>query len=169
MPNIRLATTALSLLLLAGTAAAQQAPAQVGTFRNWSAYTVTDQRGKQCYVASQPADMQPKNVNRDPVFFLVTSRPAEKIKNEASVVIGYPLKEDSKVSVEIGPQKFQMFVKDDGAWFETPAQEDELIAAMRKGASMVVKGTSRRGTATTDTYPLAGISAALDKIAADCK
>jgi hypothetical protein len=168
MASFRLATAALILGAFAGQAEAQT-PVQVGNFRAWNTYTVTDQRGKQCYIAGQPSDMQPKNVNRDPVFFLVTARPADKVKNEASIVIGYPLKEDSRVSIEIGTAKFSMFVKDDGAWFDAPNQEDELVAAMRKGSTMVVKGTSRRGTATTDTYQLSGVTAALEKMADACK
>ncbi len=155
---------------LASDALAQAAtPTSVGNFRNWNAYTVGDAKSKQCYIAAQPTDMQPKGVNRDPVFFLISARPADKIKNEASVVIGYPLKEESKVAIEIDSQKFSMFTKDDGAWFETPKEEEDLVAALKRGTTMVVKGTSRRGTATTDTYQLAGATAALTKMADSCK
>jgi hypothetical protein len=163
------AVSAAFLCGLGAAAFAQATPTQVGNFRNWNTYTVGEAKTKQCYIAAQPSDMQPKGVNRDPVFFLVTARPADKVKNEASVVIGYPLKEDSKVSIEIGTQKFTMNTKDDGAWFETAAQEDELVDALRKGATMVVKGTSKRGTNTTDTYQLAGATAALGKMAEACK
>jgi hypothetical protein len=50
------------------------------------------------------------------------------------------------------------------------SQNDEakLMAAMRQGSKMVVKGTSRRGTLTTDEFSLKGLSAALDKIASEC-
>jgi hypothetical protein len=34
---------------------------------------------------------------------------------------------------------------------------------------MIVKGFSKRGTLTTDTYSLGGVSDALDKIHAECK
>ena len=33
---------------------------------------------------------------------------------------------------------------------------------------MTVEGTSKRGTMTTDTYSLSGVTAALDKIATEC-
>jgi hypothetical protein len=39
---------------------------------------------------------------------------------------------------------------------------------MRAGSTMVVKGTSARGTRTTDTYSLKGVSAALDAIDKAC-
>ena len=43
------------------------------------------------------------------------------------------------------------------------------VAAMRKGQALSVKGTSMRGTATTDTYSLDGLAAALGAIDAACK
>ena len=49
------------------------------------------------------------------------------------------------------------------------ADEKKLIDAMKRGAEMSVTGTSSRGTLTRDNYSLAGISAALDKVAATCK
>ena len=39
---------------------------------------------------------------------------------------------------------------------------------MRHGAELVVIGTSKRGTKTQDTYSLAGLSDALDKIHEAC-
>ena len=43
-----------------------------------------------------------------------------------------------------------------------------LVAALKRGSQLLVKGISRRGTATTDTYSLNGISAALDAAAKSC-
>jgi invasion associated locus B (IalB) protein len=43
------------------------------------------------------------------------------------------------------------------------------VDAMRKGADMVVKSESARGTKTTDTYSLKGIAQALDRVADECK
>ena len=39
---------------------------------------------------------------------------------------------------------------------------------MKRGAQIVVTGTSQRGTVTHDTYSLAGLSDALDKIHESC-
>ena len=44
----------------------------------------------------------------------------------------------------------------------------DQIKALAAGSSLVVKGTSSRGTATTDTYPLAGFSAAHAEINKAC-
>jgi hypothetical protein len=39
---------------------------------------------------------------------------------------------------------------------------------MRKGDEMVVRGKSRRGTITTDTYSLSGVTKAVDAITKVC-
>ena len=62
-----------------------------------------------------------------------------------------------------------MFTDKDSAWIENPAQETDLIEAMQKGNPHDRgQGTSRRGTVSTDTYSLSGITAALDAIAKEC-
>ena len=57
---------------------------------------------------------------------------------------------------------------DGGAWLPDSATEQKLIAAMRAGSNMTVKGTSKRGTNTTDKYSLSGAGAALDRINQEC-
>jgi invasion protein IalB len=171
MNGTRIAAAALVVgASLAGFVAAAQAqtPNRVGTFKDWSAYAYSDSRGKVCYAASQPKSQQPQGLNRDPAYFMVTARPSENVRSEVSVIIGYPFKEGSKVTVDIDGEKFSLFTKDDGAWIENAAQETALIAAMKKGRSMSVSGTSRRGTNTTDSYSLSGISASLDALAKSC-
>ncbi|MCX5494695.1 invasion associated locus B family protein [Kaistia dalseonensis] len=167
MNAIRIATAALLVGAFAGVAHAQT-PNRVGTFKDWSAYAYSDARGKVCYAASQPKSQKPEGAKRDPAYFMVTARPAENVRSEISVIIGYPFKEGSKVTVDIDGQKFSMFTKDDGAWIENAAEEASLIAAMKKGHAMSVSGTSRRGTVTTDAYSLSGISASLDSVAKSC-
>ena len=62
-----------------------------------------------------------------------------------------------------------MYTQNDGAWVKNAAEEAQMVDAMRKGADLVIKSESSRGTKTTDTYSLKGISDALDKVAAECK
>ena len=59
-----------------------------------------------------------------------------------------------------------MYTQNDGAWVKNAAEEAKMVDAMRKGADLVVKSESGRGTKTTDTYSLKGIGQALDKVAA---
>ena len=47
--------------------------------------------------------------------------------------------------------------------------ERAIVAAMKSGKTMSVKGISQRGTETADTYSLAGFTAALGAIDSACK
>jgi hypothetical protein len=160
-------------LLIAGAAseAAAQSPGPVliGEFRDWTAAQQQAGNMKVCFAYSQPKSFEPKTVNRDPIYFYVTHRPGDGVKNEVSVKIGYPFRDESSPTVRVGDESFDMYVRNDTAWLVSTSEEAKLIQAMRKGASMTVKGTSRRGTTTTDTFSLSGIGAALDRIAQECR
>jgi len=163
---------ALTGALSIGPAAlAQQAePTQLGSFGAWTAYTYKAADTKVCYVVSQPAaSKSSRKVKRDPVFFIVTHMPGRKINGEISTIIGYPFKEQSTVDVTVDKVAFKLFTKGDGAWAESSDIEKKIVAAMKNGKDLVVKGISWKGTETTDRYSLNGISAAMDKINAACK
>jgi hypothetical protein len=163
--------TFAGLSIATGAAIAQPAGSTLlGTFEAWEAYKGSDNgRGSVCYVVSQPQTKEPASAKRDAVYFLITSWPGQKVTNEPSVIIGYPFKEGSEATVQVGSDKFQFFTKDDGAWLAKREDEQRLIGALRSAGDLTVKGVSRRGTLTTDTYSLKGISAALDKAAEGCK
>ena len=166
---------AASVLTLAAlfVAPARAEPTAIGSFRDWSVYTSGSGKDKVCYALAQPKSSAPKNVKRDPVFFLISTWSKRNIGNEPSVVPGYPYKEGGKAGVQVGSDKFEFFTKNDGkdggAWMDSTADEKRLIDAMQRGQTMIVTGTSSRGTLTRDEYSLAGISAALDKVKATCK
>jgi invasion protein IalB len=174
MTNARTLGLAVALLVGATTiAAAQQqtkAPTPLQTFERWATYTYNTADGaKVCYAATQPVETAPQGVNRDPVFMFITNKPKEGLKHEVSVITGYPYKEGSKTTVKIGDVTFSMYTKDQGAWVENAAEESRFIAAMKGGSDMVITGTSRRGTVTTDTYSLKGVTAALKRIDGECQ
>jgi hypothetical protein len=165
-----LVTGILLVLVLSGAGAGlAQSRDALGRFKDWDAYKTTINGQPACFAVSKPKDMLPKGVNRDPVFFLVTHWPARGVSGEPSIQTGYTYRPGSNASVTVGGQSFDFFTKDDGAWLASGDDEKKLIAALRKGSTMTVKGTSSRGTITTDRYSLAGISLALDKVAEACK
>jgi invasion protein IalB len=167
-----LGRAALFCLMLALPAAAfgqAKDPTPLGESGDWAAYAYKAKGGKVCYVVSQPKGSAPKNAKRDPVFFLITHRPGQSVRNEVSTIIGYPFKKDVNVEVAIDDKGYTLFTNGDGAWADTKDKDKKVVAAMKKGKSMTVSGTSERGTETTDTYSLKGLSDALDKIDAACK
>lgn len=161
---------AFAVLVLTATAAYPQASNRVATFQDWSVYVYSGPSGRVCYAATQPRTMAPVGVNRDPVFFMVANWPDRGATNEVSVIMGYPLEAASSVTVTIDTtENFTLFTQNDAAWIRELDIEAQLIVAMRRGIDMVVRGRSARGTDTTDTYSLRGISAALDRAAQECR
>jgi hypothetical protein len=148
---------------------AQSGAAQpLGTSDSWSAYQATDGTGPVCYLVGKPQKSEPANFARKPPMAMVTHRPAEKIANVVSFVEGYPIKEGSEVTIEIGSGKFELFTKDDAAWARTAELDRTIVAALGKAKRVVVHGVPQKGPATTDVYALAGFPKALALIDKAC-
>ena len=134
----------------------------------WTAYAYSEKSGKVCYLAGEPKKSEPASGKRRHPLAMVTHRPGEKIANVVSFIEGYPLKDGSEVSLDIGGAKFDLFTKGDSAWARTPELDRAIVEAMSKGQQAVVKGTPQKGPATTDTYSLAGFAEALALIDKAC-
>ena len=136
----------------AGAGGAQ--PTLVGQFGDWGAYAATNAGKKVCYALAKPSSSatEPANRPRDPAYIFVSTRPAENVRNEISIVIGYPFKPGFEASADIGSSKYALYTQADGAWVKNPAEEARMVDAMRKGADMVITGESGRGTKSTDRY-----------------
>jgi invasion protein IalB len=135
---------------------------------DWSAFQHGSGGSRVCFALTIPKQKSPPNLNHGDVFFFVSNRPAEGVKNEPSILVGYPFQENSKVIVDIDGQKFTLFTKGEGAWVENASDEGALIAAMRKGKSMSVTGTSGRGNPTSYTFSLSGITASITDVDKAC-
>jgi hypothetical protein len=149
---------AAALMLAAGPASAQ-GPSKIGGSGDWAAYTLPDDGGTVCYMASVPKKAEGKYTKRDDAFALVTNRPSAKTSGVVSIVAGYTYKAGEAVTVQIDRESYRLFTDGDRAWTPGPEVDGKLVAAMRKGRTMVVKGRSSRGTLTTDTYSLIGFTA----------
>ena len=148
-----------------------QQPSLLGQYGEWGAYTADPGGKKVCFALAKPGSTAtvPPNRPRDPTYVFVSTRPSEKVKDEISVIIGYGFKPGVDATVQVGSASFLMYTQNDGAWVKNAADEAKLIDALRKGADLVVKGTSGRGTASTDTYSLKGLAQALDRVAQECR
>ncbi len=166
--TIRPLLVAISLTALLGAAAQAQGIKRIGDYGDWSAFQFSEDGNPACYMSSEPTKATGDYKKRGDVFAIVTHRPAEKRIGEVSVIAGYAYKKDSTVDVAIGTQNFELFTQEDGAWALDAASDKKLVQAMRKGSRMVVKGTSARGTLTTDTYSLKGFTKAYLSIAKAC-
>ncbi|MEO4043714.1 invasion associated locus B family protein [Hoeflea sp. CAU 1731] len=156
--------TALILIIAVTGVASAQSPTRIKQFNAWGAYSYNSANGKVCYILSLPTRKEPTNVDHGDIFFLVSQRPGQNISYEPQAMMGYQLRDGSKVDVSVDGRSFTMFSKDDSAWVENAAEEPALVSAMRAGSSMTVKATSQRGTNTSYTFSLSGVTAALSEI-----
>ena len=146
-------------------------PKLLGQYGDWGAYTASPGGKKICFAIAKPTSSEtvPPNRPRNPIYMFITTRPADKVTNEVSIVIGYPFKPGSEASAQIGSTSFALYTQQDGAWIKNAGEEAQMVDAMRSGDTAIVKGTSAKGTQTTDTYTLKGVAQALDRIAQECK
>lgn len=146
-------------------------PTLIGQFGTWGAYTATPNGRKVCFALAKPSSSKtnPPGRPRDPAYAFVSTRPAEKVTNEVSIMIGYQLKPGSESSLEVGGARYAMYTQGDGLWIKNAAEEERMVDAMRKAPDVVVKGVSAKGTETSDTFSLKGLAQALDRLAQDCR
>jgi hypothetical protein len=146
-------------------------PTLLGQYGEWGAYSAMPAGKKVCFAIAKPSSSQtvPANRPRNPVFMFISTRPAEKVSNEVSIVIGYPFKPSSEATAEVGTTNFALYTQADGAWIKNAGDEAKMIEAMRQGQSVVVKGVSGHETKTTDTFALKGLAQALDRTGQECK
>ena len=163
--------TRATLILLAAVPLVFSAPAaaeKLGTFGAWSAHLLNEKSGRICYLYGEPKSSRGKYTSRGETYIQVTHRPAAKAKNEVGVTAGYTYRKDSEVEVRIDDGRFVLFTDGDTAWAREKNDDNALVAAMRAGRTMVVRGTSSRATLTIDTYSLTGFTAAHAAIGKAC-
>jgi hypothetical protein len=169
MVRSSLLLTFLSLaIFVSATSVKASEPRLIGTFGDWAAYSFVENGNKVCYMASQPKTAVGNYTSRGDIFALITHRPAEKTIDVFSYITGYPYKAGSEVSIEANGRTYKLFTQDDTAWNADAAADRALSSAIREGSKMIVKGTSKRGTATTDTFGLSGSSKAYSTISKEC-
>ncbi len=146
------------------------APKLLGQWDDWAAYYYEDAAGKVCYMASTPKKDEGKYTKRGDIYAVITHRPAEKSFDVFNINAGYTYKPESKVTVKIGSKTIdKLFTSGDKAWTVSDNVDKELVKEMKRGSRMIVHGVSSKGTATKDTYSLAGFSSAYKAISAKCK
>ena len=143
-------------------------PKVIGSFKQWSAHLFDEKKGKVCYLHGVPGKSTGQYKKRGEIYLQVTHRPVAKTQNEVSITAGYTHKKGSDVRAVIDGKTFVLFTEADTAWVGDAKSDAQLVAAMRAGRTMVVSGTSARGTTTKDTYSLAGFTAAHKAISKAC-
>ena len=141
----------------------------LGQSGDWGIYVAGSGPNKQCYAAAKPQDRAPGNLQRDAAYFFISTRPAEKVANEISIIMGFPVKKEKPApEIQVGSEKFPMASLGPHLWVKEAVRNSALVEAMRRGSKLTIKATSMRGNLTTDTYSLSGLGGALDRIKKEC-
>ena len=141
-------------------------PVQVATFGDWGAYLAKG-KAKTCYALASPQDRKPE-AKHDAAYVFIADRPGEKVHNEVSIIMGFPVKE-AGAQAKIGNASFDLVAKGANAWIKNPGEEAKFVEALQHGGKLVVKAPPVKGPAVTDTYSLAGLKPALERVSKDCK
>ncbi|WP_425304900.1 invasion associated locus B family protein [Bradyrhizobium erythrophlei] len=155
----------------AAAAAGGAEPTLIGQFGTWGAYTASPNGKKVCFALAKPSSSKtnPPNRPRDPAYAFISTRPAEKVVNEVSIMIGYTVKPGSESTLQVGGGTYAMYTQGDGLWIKNAAEEERMVEAMRKSADLTVKAVSAKGTETIDSFSLKGLAQALDRLGQDCR
>jgi Invasion associated locus B (IalB) protein len=169
--SVRIRSTIIALVLtfLLSSAVLAQTPEFLGSHRDWNVYAFTEDGQKICYMASEPKKQEGNYTRRGNPAVLVTRRPGPRAVDEVSVQPGYTFLEGSEVDVTIGNRKFALFTRGDHAWTKSEEEDEALIAEMKRGSDMTVRGTSTKETYSLDTYSLLGFTAGYEAMVGACR
>ena len=147
------------------------APNEMLIEKDWGAYRYDDTAGRVCFVSSVPKESNGKYDpnNRGETRVFVSHGPDKSERNVVQVVAGYRYKPQSDVTMNIDGKKFTLFTIEDRAYASSEEDDLRMIAAMKRGSSMTIIGTSSRGTKTTDKYSLSGFTKTKSVIDKTCK
>jgi len=157
------------IAMMAATAPDTHAQKILAENGDWTAYTMSEDGRKVCYMFSRPKKEEGNYKRRGVAYAMVTRRQGSPTVEDMSVTSGYPYKQGSKTTVNIDGKKFSfgVFAKE-FAWSDDPKHNSTLVRAMIKGIKLSVRGTSRKDTYSTDTYSLKGFTATHKAIKKAC-
>ena len=140
----------------------------IGTFGDWKALTTGKEKAKVCYALAQPNQRLPAKLNRDPGYLFISSRMADGARNEIAFKLGFSPKAGQEGHLQIGSASFVVIGSGESAFLKNPAQEGQVLDAMKKASTVTIKITSARGNDTSDRYSMNGLTKALEAVAKEC-
>lgn len=160
-------------LLAAMPLAAQESNNRVAAHTDWSVFEASDP--SQCWSVSAPKeqvntrDGRVVAVKRSATLLFVSYIPSSGVNGQVSFTGGYPFRQGSTVSLEVGDSSFELFTEGEMAWSASDADDAKIVTALKRGAEAVLTGVSGRGTRTQDTFSLFGFTAAVEDAETRCK
>jgi hypothetical protein len=157
----------LALACFAGPALAQSVQ-EIGTFKDWAAYSASEGAGAVCFAMSKPSSVDPSPDGYTQAYLYLTHRPSENVSNELNLVAGFEFAPDQPATLSVGGKSFDLFTQKDAAWLLDAGKSQDLAGAMRAGQSLVIQGTTDKGILVSETFSLSGATAASKAIDSGC-
>lgn len=156
--------TSFMSLVIAFVALPASAQNLVSSHGDWNVF----QDSGVCYMASTPIKEDGNWNKRGQPYVLLNFKPGQI--DEINVSSGYPYKKDVDVELKIDSnRKYRLFTQGEHAWAKDSSADRSILKAMQAGSKLVIKGISRKGTYSIDTYSLKGVTAAYKKLQRICK
>lgn len=172
--TVRIGSTFVAALLASGfSAMAQENSNRVAAETDWAVFEGNEP--KECWAVTAPKetvntrDGNVVSVRRGDILLFVTYRPEQDIAGEVSFTGGYPFANGSTATLEIAGSTFELFTEGEYAWPATPADDQKIVTAIKRGADATVTARSSRGTQTKDTFSLLGATAMIEEAEKRCE
>ena len=167
-----ISTAAVLAIGLTGGAVAQSESNRVAAETDWAVFEGADP--KECWAVTAPKetvntrDGRVVSVRRGDILLFVTYRPEQNVAGEVSFTGGYPFAEGSTATMDIGGTTFELFTEGEYAWPATPADDQKIMTAIKRGVDATITARSSRGTQTKDTFSLLGATAMIAEAEKRC-
>jgi len=140
----------------------------IGKFKDWEAFTVSENDNKICFAQSIPILRAPKKFERNPSRLFITFRPSEDMKDEVSTTSGYTFQKEKIVKAKTGKKTYDFFSQEEFAWILDTEEEQKFIKAMKKASRVMIIGRTEKGKQTIDHYSLMGFTKAYNTAKKNC-
>ncbi len=139
----------------------------IEVYGDWTA-SIAAGKAKTCYALAKPKQRIPDG-KRDQAYVFIADRPAEKVRNEVSVMMGFPIKEGSAAKAKVGKTEFDLVAVSSAFFMKNPSDDARIVDLMKRGGVLTVKAPPLKGALTTDIYSLNGFKQALDRAQKECR
>ena len=164
----RISITLAAAIIGAGLpAAAQEQSNRVAAETDWAVFQGSEP--KECWAVTAPKetvntrDGNVVSVRRGDILLFVTYRPEQNIAGEVSFTGGYPFADGSTATLDIDGTTFELFTEGEYAWPATPADDQKIVTAIKRGSDATITARSSRGTQTKDTFSLLGATSMIEE------
>ncbi len=145
-------------------------PTRLGRFGSWEVFKATEDGKPICYMTAAPVKSEGKYKKRGDVFMIITHRPYLKSYYSVSIDAGYGIHRSHKLRIVVSDKTHEFdLIQGETAWISHATLDKTVaLAIARARGDVVVKGKSKRGTQTTDTYSTKGSLDALRRMSRAC-